>query len=72
MYSERSPKGLLEASGFYFGCILKGLGGVWGGFWEVLGEFGGLKIVFLLDRVFGFRVVVAGAFGGVWAKSKVP
>ena len=38
LYSERSPKVLLEASGFHFGSILKGLGGVWGGFWEGFGR----------------------------------
>ena len=34
LYAERSPKGLLEASGPHFGSVLKGLGGVWGGFWD--------------------------------------
>mgnify|MGYP005689350689 CR=1 FL=1 len=34
LYSERSPKGLLEASGLHLSFILKGLGGVWEGFWE--------------------------------------
>ena len=46
-------------------------GGFWGGFWKVLRGLGESKIVVLLDRVFRFRVLVAGAFGGVWAK-KVP
>ena len=34
LYSECSPKGVLEAPGLDFGSILNGLGGVWGGFWE--------------------------------------
>ena len=56
---------ILTASGKRFGRVL-------GRFWEVLGGFGGSKIGILLDRIFGFRVLVAGAFGEVWAKSKVP
>ena len=33
LYLEWSSKALLEASGSHFGSILRGLGGVWGGFW---------------------------------------
>ena len=52
-----------------FGWIL---GGFREGFGRLLGEFGGSKIVFVLDRIFGFRVLVAVAFGGGWAENKVP
>ena len=52
LYSECSPTGVLEAPGLDFGSIFKGLGGVWGGFWEVLGGFGGSKIAVVLDCVF--------------------
>ena len=48
MYAERSLKGVVEASKLHFGSILKGLGGVCGGFGEgfgrVSGEFGGYRI----------------------------
>ena len=54
---------------FWLLVLLDGSGEDFG---RVLGEFGGSKIVVLLDRVFGFRVLVAGAFGGVWTKNKVP
>ena len=33
LYLEWSSKALLEASGSHFDSILRGLGGVWGGFW---------------------------------------
>ena len=36
LYSECSPKGVLEAPGLDFGSIFKGLGEVWGGFGEGL------------------------------------
>ena len=52
LYSELSPKWLLEASGFHFGSIFKGLGEISKGFLESLGEFVWPKIVFSLDHVF--------------------
>ena len=56
LYSELSPKWLLEASGFHFGSIFKGLVETLGGFGRVyhhhLGEFIWPKIVFSLDHVF--------------------
>ena len=35
-------------------------------------EFGGFKIVVFLDRIFGFRVLVVGAFGGVSQSDALP
>ena len=52
LYSELSPKWLLEASGFHFGSIFKGLGEISGGFGEGSGEFAWPKFVFVLDHVF--------------------
>ena len=49
-----------------FASILVGLGWVWGGFWEGFGRTWRVEIVVFLDRVFGFRVLVADAFGWVW------
>ena len=34
LYLEWSSKALLEASGSNFSSILRGLGRVWGGFWD--------------------------------------
>ena len=52
LYSELSPKWLLEASGFHFGSIFKGSGEISGGFGEGWGEFAWPKFVFLLHHVF--------------------
>ena len=56
LYSELSPKLLLEASGLHFGSIFKGLVEISEGFGGVyhhhLGEFIWPKIVFSLDHVF--------------------
>ena len=72
MYSERSPKGLLEAPGSDFGSILKDLGGVWGGFWEGFGRVWRVKDCCFLGQRLLFRVLVAAAFRGVWVENKVP
>ena len=64
-YLECFPKELLEAPGLDFGSILKGLGWVWGGFWEgfgrVLGEFGGFSSwTAFFDFVFWLVVLLEG------------
>ena len=55
MYAERSLKGVLEASKLHFGSILKGLGGVCGGFGE------GLERV--LGGVWSFLASLRSLFG---------
>ena len=71
MYSERFSKGLLEASGLHCGSILEGLGAVRGGFGKGLGTVWRVKNCISAGPRFGFRVLVACGFGGVWAASKV-
>ena len=67
---------LRKGSWRLLGWILDSFWRVWErsgeGFGRDLGEFGGFKIVGFLDCIFGFRVLVVDAFGGVWAKNKVP
>ena len=63
MLSKRALGGFLARFWLDFQGSAEGFGE---GFERVLGEFGGTKIVVLLDRIFGFCVLVAGAFGGVW------
>ena len=53
----------MEAPGRDFSSILKVLGRVWDGFGKGFGRVWGSKFAFLLDRIFGFRVLVAGASG---------
>ena len=69
LHSECFPKGLLKTSRLHFGSIWERSGE---GLGRILGEFGKSKIIFLLDRVFWFRVLVDIAFGSVWAKNEVP
>ena len=52
--------------------ILASFSRVWERSGMVWGEFVGPKIVFLLGWLFGFRVLVAGAFRELWHKNKVP
>ena len=66
---------LQKGSWSLLGSILCPFWMVWEGsgerFGRVLEEFGACKIVVFLERVFEFRVLVAGAFGGVWVENKV-
>ena len=76
MLSNRGPKGSWAGFWFHFQGFGRGPGRILGRFWEgfgrVLGGFGGSKIAVFLDCVFWFRVLVVGAFGGVWVENNMP
>ena len=67
---------LRKGSWRLLGWILAPFWRVWEGsgegFGRDLGEFGGFKIVGFLDCIFGFRVLVVGAFGGVSQSDALP